>query len=49
MLKEVEHTWRVKFSDCKEMVYQPGVDQMVLIVDLKSIKLKDLSNKQVIL
>jgi len=26
MLKEVEHTWRIKFSDCKEFVNKEGVD-----------------------
>ena len=38
MLKEVEHTWRAKFPDCQS-------DQFVLIVDLYSLKLKDLTNK----
>ena len=47
MLKEVEHTWRIKFSDCKELVNKEGVDQLVLIIDLKGAKLKDLTNKQV--
>lgn len=37
----------MKFSDCKEAVYKDGVDQIVVIVDLKGAKLKDLSNKQV--
>jgi hypothetical protein len=46
MLKEIEHTWRNKFSDCKEVVYKAGVDQMIVIIDLKGAKLKDLSNKQ---
>jgi hypothetical protein len=45
MLKEVEHTWRIKFSDCKEFVNKEGVDQLVLIIDLKGAKLKDLTNK----
>ena len=45
MLKEVEHTWRIKFSDCKEFVNKEGVDQMILIIDLKGAKLKDLTNK----
>ncbi len=48
MLKEIEHTWRIKFGDCKELVYKKGVDQMVVIIDLKGSKLKDLSNKQVL-
>ena len=47
MLKEIEHTWRVKFNDCKELVYKAGVDSLVLIIDLKGTKLKDISNKQV--
>lgn len=47
MLKEIEHTWRIKFSDCKEFVNKEGVDQLVLIIDLKGAKLKDLTNKQV--
>ena len=47
MLKEVEMAWRMKFSDCKDAVYSAGVDSMVLIIDLKGAKLKDLSNNQV--
>jgi hypothetical protein len=46
-LKEVEHTWRIKFEECHEKAHREGVDQMVLVVDLKGIKLKDLSNKQI--
>jgi hypothetical protein len=45
MLKEVEHTWRIKFSECQQFVHKEGVDQMIIIVDLKGAKLKDLSNK----
>jgi hypothetical protein len=45
MLKEVEHTWRIKFNDCKEQLYPAGVDQFNMIIDLKGVKLKDLSNK----
>jgi hypothetical protein len=47
MLKEVEHTWRIKFSECQQLVYKGGVEQLIIIVDLKGAKLKDLSNKQV--
>lgn len=47
-IKELEHTWRVKFQECKEVVYSKGVDQIKVIVDLKGCKLKDLSNKQMI-
>jgi hypothetical protein len=25
-VKELEHTWRVKFADCKEFVNKQGVD-----------------------
>jgi len=25
-IKELEHTWRVKFADSKEFVYKAGVD-----------------------
>ena len=25
-IKELEHTWRVKFADCKEFVNKNGVD-----------------------
>jgi hypothetical protein len=25
-VKEFEHTWRVKFADCKEFVNKSGVD-----------------------
>jgi hypothetical protein len=46
MLKEIEHTWLIKFSECKEQLNQT-VDQLIVIVDLKGIKLKDLSNKQI--
>ena len=41
-IKELEHTWRVKFADCKEFVNKKGVDQMVAIIDLKGAKQKDL-------
>ena len=47
-IKELEHTWRVKFPDSKEFVYKEGVDQIVMIVDLKGIKLKDITNQQMI-
>jgi len=47
-IKELEHTWRVKFEDCKEFVNKKGVDQMVAIIDLKGAKQKDLQNKQMI-
>ena len=47
MLKEIEQAWRMKFSECESLVHKAGVDQLVLIVDLKGAKLKDLSNKQV--
>lgn len=43
-IKELEHTWRVKFPDCKEFVYKGGVDQIVIIIDLKGSKLKDITN-----
>ena len=43
-IKELEHTWRVKFGDCKEFVFKQGVDQMVLLIDLKQVKLKDLTS-----
>jgi hypothetical protein len=45
MLKELEHAWRVKFSESKEVLNLPGVDQLVVVIDLKGSKLKDLSNK----
>jgi hypothetical protein len=45
MLKEVEMAWRMKFGECQQFVYKDGVDQMIVIVDLKGAKLKDLSNK----
>ena len=48
-IKELEHTWRIKFPDCKEFVNKKGVDQMIAIIDLKGAKLKDLSNKQTVL
>lgn len=43
-IKELEHTWRTKFPDCKEFVNKKGVDQIVAIVDMKGTKLKDMSN-----
>lgn len=47
MLKEIEHTWRIKFGDCKEFIYKAGVEKLIVIIDLKGAKLKDISNKQV--
>mmetsp|Transcript_14870 Transcript_14870/g.10774 ORF Transcript_14870/g.10774 Transcript_14870/m.10774 type:complete len:170 (+) Transcript_14870:397-906(+) len=47
MLKEVEHTWRCKFGECKDLLGKPAVDSLVLIIDLNGVKLKDLSNKQI--
>lgn len=34
-IKELEHTWRVKFNDCKEFVNKEGVDQIKVIIDMK--------------
>lgn len=48
-IKELEHTWRVKFADCKEFVNKAGVDQILAIIDLRGAKLKDLSNKQMVM
>ena len=45
MLKEIEMAWRMKFGECQSFVYKHGVDQIVLIVDMKGAKLKDLANK----
>jgi hypothetical protein len=45
-IKELEHTWRVKFQEAKELVYSKGVDQMVVILDLKGCTLKNMNNKQ---
>ena len=47
-IKEMEHTWRVKFADCTEFVNKKGVDQILLIIDMKNAKLKDINNKQTI-
>ena len=47
-IKELEHTWRVKFPDCKEFVYKHGVDQLIAIIDLKGAKLKDITNQKMI-
>lgn len=47
-IKELEHTWRVKFPDCKEFIYKKGVDQIVLLIDLKGAKLKDITNQKMI-
>jgi len=45
----VENTWRMKFKEIEEKVFQGKrpVEQVVVIADLKGITLKDLSNKQV--
>lgn len=48
IIKELEHTWRVKFPDCKEFVYKHGVDQINIIIDLKGAKLKDITNQKMI-
>ena len=45
MLKEVEMAWRNKFVESQQFVYKAGVDQMMIIIDLKGAKLKDLSHK----
>jgi hypothetical protein len=45
-VKELEDTWRVKFPDCTQFVNKKGVDQIVMIVDLKGAKLKDLTNQK---
>ena len=47
-IKELEHTWRVKFPDCKEFVYKDGVDQINVIIDMKGCKQKDLINKKML-
>jgi hypothetical protein len=49
-IKELEHSWRVKFQECKEMIHKnkQGVDQIKVIVDMKGMKLKDITNKQIL-
>ena len=49
-VKELEHTWRVKFQECKEVFNKNkiSVDQMKVIIDMKGMKLKDITNKQII-
>jgi hypothetical protein len=37
--RELEHTWRMKLIEGKS-------EQIVLIIDLKAVKLKDLQNKR---
>jgi hypothetical protein len=44
MLKEVEMAWRMKFSECQSFVNKDGVDQIIVIVDLKAVTLKNLNN-----
>jgi hypothetical protein len=44
MLKEVEVAWRMKFSECQS-VYSKGVDQIIVLVDMKGATLKTLQNK----
>lgn len=45
VLKEIEMAWRMKFSECQSFVYKDGVDQIIVIIDMKGAKLKDLSHK----
>ena len=47
-IKELEHTWRNKFADCKEFINKKGVDQIRVIVDMKGTKLKDMTNQSTI-
>ena len=49
-IKELEHTWRIKFVESKEIINanKMGVDQMKLIIDMKGMKLKDITNKEMI-
>ena len=48
-IKELEHTWRVKFQECKDVLsIKGGVDQIKVIVDMKGLKLKDITNKQIL-
>ena len=49
-IKELEHTWRVKFQECKEVINsnKMGVDQCTVIIDMKGMKLKDITNKQIL-
>lgn len=46
-IKELEHTWRVKFMESKEIYLKnkKDVDQIQVIIDMKGSKLKDLTNK----
>ena len=49
-IKELEHTWRVKFVESKEIINsnKMGVDQIKLIIDMKGMKLKDITNKEML-
>lgn len=51
LLKELETTWRQRFPESQKKRERgqgsPAVDQLVVILDLRALKLKDLSNKQV--
>jgi len=49
-IKELEHTWRVKFQEAKEVINgnKMGVDQMKLIIDMKGMKLKDITNQEMV-
>lgn len=49
-IKELEHTWRVKFQEAKEVINgnKMGVDQMKLIIDMKGMKLKDITNQEML-
>lgn len=45
MLKEVELTWRNRFGDCQSALGLDGVDQVVLIVDMKGSSMKQIQSK----
>jgi len=49
-IKELEHTWRCKFQECKELINnnKMAVDQFKVIIDMKGMKLKDITNKQIL-
>ena len=42
--KELEHTWRDKFDKIKE-VMKKEVDQIRVVIDLRAVTLKQISNK----
>lgn len=46
IIRELEHTWREKFERCEQEVRPNVVDQIRLIIDMRSATLKQVTHKQ---